>query len=206
MQALGIRQYVILGAGLDTFAYRNPYYSSGLKVYEVDYPATQEWKRLKLNAEKIPIPENLNFAPVDFEKQLLVDQLRKVGFRIDEPSFFSWLGVTMYLSPETVMRTLKDIASFAPPGSAIIFDYMILPSTLNFWRRLVFQLIAHWVSRVGEPWVCFFDPSSLISDLKSIGFTQAVDIGSEEMNARFFNNRADKLRVGDSSRWMKALL
>lgn len=202
----GIRQYVILGAGLDTFAYRNPHYSNGLKVYEVDYPATQEWKRLQLNAAKILIPENLNFAPVDFKKQLLAEQLQEAGFRIDEPSFFSWLGVTMYLTRETVMKTLKHISSFTPPGSAIVFDYMVSPSTQNFLRRLVFQLLARRLSRVGEPWVCFFDPNSLITDLKYIGFTQAIDIGPEEINARFFNDRADKLKVGNFGHWMKAQL
>lgn len=108
----GVRQYVILGAGLDTFAYRNSHSSIGLKIYEVDYPATQEWKRQQLNAAKIPMPGNLNFTPVDFKNQLLADELRKAGFRTDEPSFFSWLGVTMYLTRETVMKTIKHISSF----------------------------------------------------------------------------------------------
>jgi len=175
-----------------------------LKVFEVDRPATQEWKRLQLNEAKIPIPENLNFASVDFEKQLLAEQLQVAGFRIDEPSFFSWLGVTMYLTRETVMKTLKNISSITPSGSAIVFDYMVSPSTQSFLRRLVFQLLARRLSRIGEPWVCFFDPNSLTADLKAIGFTQAVDIGPEEINARFFNDRADKLKVGNFGHWMKA--
>ena len=103
----GVRQYVILGAGLDTFAYRNPYSTKCLRVFEVDYPATQEWKRRQLNAAEIPIPETLTFVPTDFESQLLADQLRKAGFRTDEPSFFSWLGVTMDLSREAMMATME---------------------------------------------------------------------------------------------------
>ena len=113
----GVRQYVILGAGLDTFAYRNPYSTKDLKVFEVDYPATQEWKRQLFNAAKIPIPETLSFTPIDFESQVLADQLREAGFRTDEPSFFSWLGVTMYLTRETMMATMQHIASSTPSGS-----------------------------------------------------------------------------------------
>jgi methyltransferase (TIGR00027 family) len=105
----GVRQYLILGAGLDTFAYRNPYSSTGLRVFEVDHPATQEWKRQQLSAAKIPIPETLTFAPMDFERQSLADRLREAGFRADEPSFFSWLGVTMYLTRETMMATMEYI-------------------------------------------------------------------------------------------------
>ena len=179
----GIRQYVILGAGLDTFAYRNPHSSIGLKVFEVDYPATQEWKRRQLHAAKIPIPENLSFVPFDHENELLADPLAKAGFRTDEPSFFSWLGVTMYLTRETVMETMEYISSSTPSGSGIVFDYVVPPSSQKFLRRMVFRLLAHRLSRMGEPWICFLDPNILIADLKTIGFTQAEDMGPEEINA-----------------------
>lgn len=202
----GVRQYVILGAGLDTFAYRNPYSTNGLKIFEVDYPATQEWKRQLLNSAKIPIPETLTFTPIDFESQALADQLREAGFRTDEPSFFSWLGVTMYLTRETMMATMKYIASSTPLGSRIVFDYVIPPSSQKFLRRLVFRLLSNRVKRVGEPWQSFFDPNSLIMDLKAIGFTQAEDIGPEKINARYFNDRADKLMVGNFGHLMKAQL
>jgi methyltransferase (TIGR00027 family) len=200
----GIRQYVILGAGLDTFAYRNPYSSNGLRVFEVDYPATQEWKRRQLNAAKIAIPETLTFAPIDFGSQSLADQLQKAGFRTDKPSFFSWLGVTMYLTRETMMATMEYISSSTPSGSGIVFDYVIPPSSQNFLRRLIFCLLARRVAGVGEPWVNFFEPNSLIMNLKTIGFTQAEDIGPEEINARFFNDRTDKLMVGNFGHLMKA--
>lgn len=202
----GVRQYVILGAGLDTFAYRNPYSANGLRVFELDYPATQEWKRQQLSAAKIPIPETLTFASIDFESQSLADQLRETGFRTDEPSFFSWLGVTMYLTRKTMMATMEYISSSTPSGSGIAFDYVIPASSQNFLRRLVFRLLAHRLALVGEPWVNFLDPYSLIMDLKTIGFTQAEDIGPEEINARFFKNRADKLVVGNFGHLMKAQL
>lgn len=202
----GVRQYVILGAGLDTFAYRNPYSTNGLKIFEVDYPATQEWKRHLLNAAKIPIPETLTFTPIDFENQALADQLRETGFRTDEPSFFSWLGVTMYLTSETIMATMKYIASSTPSGSGIVFDYVVPPSSQKFSRRLIFRLLSNKVRSFGEPWKTFYDPNSLIMDLKAIGFTQAEDMGPEEINARYFNARSDKLMVGNFGHLMKAQL
>ncbi len=200
----GVRQYVILGAGLDTFAYRNPYSSTGLKVFEVDHPATQEWKRQLLSEANIPVPETLTFTPVDFAGQSLADQLQKAGFRTDEPSIFSWLGVTMYLTWETMMATLEYIASSTPPGTVIIFDYAVPPSSQNFVRRLVFRLLASKLAGFGEAWVNFPDPNALAMDLKNIGFTQAEDIGPEQINARFFKDREDKLRIGKFGHLMKA--
>src|SRR5277367_3080945 len=109
--ARGATQYVILGAGLDTFAYRNPYPESALRVFEVDYPATQEWKHNRLAAAGIAIPASVTFAPVDFERQTLSEGLRDAGFDPARVTFFSWLGVTMYLMEETVMSTFGFIAS-----------------------------------------------------------------------------------------------
>jgi methyltransferase (TIGR00027 family) len=202
----GIRQYVVLGAGLDTFAYRNPYSDCGLKVFEVDYPATQAWKRWQLMEAKISIPDSLTFISVDFERQALAERLRESGFRTDEPSFFSWLGVTMYLNRETVMATMKYISSSTPSGSGIVFDYVVPPSSQSFMRRWVFKLLAHRMAVVGEPWHSFFEPDSLIRDLKADGFTQIETIGPAEINERFFRNRADKLMVGGFGRLMKARL
>ncbi len=202
----GVRQYVVLGAGLDTFAYRNPFSSAGLNVFEVDYPATQEWKRRQLDAAQIPIPDSLIFAPIDFESQPLAGQLREAGFRTDEPSFFSWLGVTMYLTRETIMATMETISSSAPPGSAIVFDYVVPPSSQTFLRRLVFRMLARRLRLAGEPWVGFLDQGSLATDLKSIGFKNVEDMGPEEINSRFFKDRADRLMVGRFGHLMKAQL
>ncbi len=199
-----IRQYVILGAGLDTFAYRNPHSSIGLKIFEVDYPSTQEWKRRQLEAAKITVPDLLTFIPINFEHQPLEDRLREAGLRTDEPSFFSWLGVTMYLSREAMMKTMKSILSVSSPGTGIVFDYVVPPSSQTFLRRLVFRLLSNKVRSFGEPWQTFYDPNSLIKDLGTIGFKQAEDIGPEDVNARFFDGRADKLRVGKFGHLMKA--
>ena len=132
----GTTQYVVLGAGLDTFAYRNPYGEGMLRVFEVDYPATQEWKRRRLAAGAIPIPSSLTFAPVDFERQTLPDGLRDAGFDPRKPAFFSWLGVTMYLTREAISSTFRFVAS-TPPGGGIALDYAIPRSSLGWVGRPV---------------------------------------------------------------------
>lgn len=199
----GVRQYVILGAGLDTFAYRNPHSDVGLSVFEVDYPATQEWKHQRLGETNIHIPETLTFVPVDFENQSLADQLVEFGFRTNEPSFFSWLGVTMYLTYESMKWTLESISALTPSDSTVVFDYVIPSSSQNVFRRLVFALLSKKVGSFGEPFKTFYDPTSLITRLQAIGYTPAEDIGPEEINARYFRGRVDGLMVGNYGHLMK---
>jgi methyltransferase (TIGR00027 family) len=193
--ARGVAQYVILGAGLDTFAYRNPFPARALRVFEVDYPATQAWKLEQLRHAEISIPETLTYVPVDFESQALTDRLRQAGFRTDTPTFFSWLGVTMYLDRETVMSTLRWIAS-TPKGGGIVFDYAVAAASLNFLQRLVYAFIARRVAAVGEPWRTRFDPRTLVRELREMDFAQVDDISAREVNQRYFANRTDGLKVG----------
>jgi methyltransferase (TIGR00027 family) len=199
----GVRQYVILGAGFDTFVYRNPYPEGALRVFEVDHPATQAWKRARLEEVGLPLPVDLTFAPVDFERQTLADGLRDVGYDPSLSAFFSWLGVTPYLTTEEVITTLRFIAS-APIGSGVVFDYAILPSLLTPDQRLVFDALANRVASAGEPWRTFFDPVELTKDLRAMGFGHVEDIGPAEINARYFKDRADGLRVGSLSHLMNA--
>src|SRR5690349_4574078 len=144
--AAGVRQYVILGAGLDTFAYRNPYPS--LRVFEIDAPATQAWKRDLLRRTRIAEPAALTFVPVDFETQSLPEQLAAAGFGGGERAFFSWLGVTMYLTRDAIMGTLRYVAE-RPAGSGITFDYMTPPSRLPWIRRIGFHLLARRLAQAG---------------------------------------------------------
>jgi methyltransferase (TIGR00027 family) len=199
----GIRQYVILGAGLDTFAYRNPYPEGVLHVFEVDHPATQAWKQARLEEIGIPIPADLTFAPVDFATQTLAEGLRGAGYDPGKCTFFSWLGVTEYLMSEAVMATLRFFAS-APEGSGVVFDYMISPSLLTPAQRTAFDALASRVASAGEPWQAFFDPGPLMRGLQSMGFRYVEDKGPEEINAMYFKNRKDGLRVGSLSHVMKA--
>jgi methyltransferase (TIGR00027 family) len=199
----GVRQYVILGAGLDTFAYRNPHPEGVLHVFEVDHPTTQAWKRARLKEIGITLPSNLTFAPVDFETQTLAEGLWGAGYDPGKCTFFSWLGVTEYLTIEAVMATLRFIAS-APVGSGVVFDYMISPSLLTPAQRSRFDALAQRVASAGEPWQAFFDPRLLTRDLRAMGFGYVEDKGPEEINARYFKNRKDGLRVGSLSHVMNA--
>jgi len=190
----GTRQYVILGAGLDTFAYRNPFAGRGLRVFEVDFPATQEWKRQRLTSAGISAPDSLTFAPIDFERQTLAHGLRTAGFDTAKPAFFSWLGVTMYLARQTVLSTLRFIASRAP-GGGVAFDYMVPRETLNLTGRLVFNALSRRVAHAGEPFMTFFAPDELRSELTSMGFHSIENLDGAETNARYFQDRSDGLRV-----------
>ena len=199
----GVRQYVVLGAGLDTFAYRNPYPEGVLDVFEVDHPATQAWKRASLQEAGIMLPRNLTFAPVDFEAQTLAGALRVAGCDPGQRTFFAWLGVTPYLRAEAVMATLRFIAA-APVGSSVVFDYLISPALLNAAERSAFDSLAHRVASAGEPWQAVFDPQTLKREVRAVGFRHAADMGPAEINARYFKDRMDGLRVGGLAHLMSA--
>jgi methyltransferase (TIGR00027 family) len=199
----GVHQYVILGAGLDTFAYRNPYPAATLRVFEVDHPQTQAWKRRQLSAAEIATPESLTLVPVDFETQTLADGLRSAGFSSNEPSFFSWLGVSMYLTREAVSSTLGYVAGL-PSGSGIVFDYAVSPRTLSLLRQLAARALIRRVAAIGEPWKTFFDPDELAGELRSLGFGHIHDLGPAQLNERFFSDRTDQLGVAGLGRVMIA--
>jgi methyltransferase (TIGR00027 family) len=189
----GVGQYVVLGAGLDTFAYRNPHVR--LRVFEVDHPATQEWKRGRLLAAGIAIPSALTFVPVDFERQTLRAGLEQSGFNFASPAFFSWLGVTPYLTREACMATLSLIAGM-PGGSGVAFDFAVDPKLLDLKHRLALWALSARVAAAGEPFQLFFKPDELAPDLKGLGFHEVEILAAEQINARYFSGRADGLRVG----------
>jgi methyltransferase (TIGR00027 family) len=199
--AHGTRQNVILGAGLDTFAYRNPY--SDLKVFEVDHPATQAWKQRRIRESGIMVPATLVSVPLDFEQGSLREALARAGFKSKEPAFFSWLGVTQYLERETALATLKEIIT-ACSHNAVVFDYGLPRQSLSLTGRLAFDALARRVAAAGEPFVNFFDPVELERELRSMGYTDLDDLGADEINLRYFPDRADSLRVGGSARLMCA--
>jgi len=189
----GVRQYVILGAGLDTFAYRNPY--PDLHVFEVDHPATQAWKRKRLAQVVIAIPQSMTFAPADFTRETFDDGLRSAGFDENAPAFFSWLGVTMYLEPEIVLGTLRAIRE-TNAANAVVFDYAVPRETLGFVGMMALDAVSRRVKKAGEPFRGFFAPADLVAKLREMGYTHIEDLGSAEIDARYFSGRADKLRSG----------
>jgi methyltransferase (TIGR00027 family) len=188
----GVRQYVILGAGLDTLAYRNPY--AQLHVFEVDHLATQEWKRRLLEAAGISVPTSVTFVAVNFEKQTFSEVLCRAGFNSEAAGFFAWLGVTPYLPPEIVLSTLRAIIALGS-GNSVVFDCAVPRLSLNGRHRAAFDALANRVASAGEPFRGFFEPEKLASELKCIGFSEVEDLGGEEVNARYFSGRADGLHV-----------
>lgn len=193
----GVRQYVVLGAGLDTFAWRNPYPDGLVRVYEVDHPATQRWKRARLAEMGMALPPAFAFAPVDFERESLADGLARAGFRRDRPAFFSWLGVAIYLSEDAVMQTLRTIASGAP-GSEVAFDFTLPAATLSRSAQRRRARAAAEVAKLGEPWITFFTPGALTARVREAGFSSVSVLGPDEANARYFNARSDGFRVSGS--------
>jgi methyltransferase (TIGR00027 family) len=188
----GVIQYAILGAGLDTFAYRNPH--PALRVFEIDHPATQAWKREQLDAAGIPIPPSVTFVPVDFEHQTLANALAHSGLNTSAPAFFSWLGVTPYLTREACMTTLSLIAKM-PAGSGVVFDFAIDPALLNAGQRQALDALSKRVAAAGEPFQLFFDPTKLQHELKTLGFHRTEFLQGAQINDRYFQNRADGLCV-----------
>ena len=200
----GVRQYVVLGAGLDTFAYRNPY--PGLRVFEVDFPATQAWKRERLATGRITIPDTVTFAAIDFDRDALTDVLERAGLDASKPTFFSWLGVTPYLEPPTVMATFAIIAQLARGGGGVTFDYAVPLESLPSYNATAVKMLAARVAQHGEPFRGYFDPDDLAASLSAMGFRPIADLGPVELNARFFADRRDGLRVGSAGRIATALV
>jgi methyltransferase (TIGR00027 family) len=194
----GVRQYVILGAGLDTFGYRNQDHDRS-RIFEVDLPAMQQWKRNCLRVAGIKEPASLTYVAVDFERSTLAEGLEQAAFCHSEPAFFSWLGVTMYLEEGAVMNTLRFIASLAP-GSGVVFDYGVLPELLSPAERAKMEFLASRAAEHGEGWKAYFDPAALVEMLRSLGFGQVENFGPESLNERYLSGRTDGLHKSGVSR------
>jgi len=190
--ATGLGQYVVLGAGLDTFAYRNPFPAVG--VFEADFPATQEWKQEMLAAAAIALPANLAFVPLDLERKTLLDSLGEAGFDAMAPAYFSWLGVVPYLTLSGFRSTLEAIAQL-PDGSGVTFDYTFPPETLTPKRRAIFDRLAGRVSAAGEPFQLFFTPVQVEAELRSAGFQRVEQVDHDGLNELYFRGRADGLKL-----------
>jgi methyltransferase (TIGR00027 family) len=190
--AHGVTQYVVLGAGLDTFAYRNPF--PALRVFEVDFPATQAWKRALLDEAAIALPAGLVFVPLDFEHKTLAEGLAEAGFDPRKAAFFGWLGVVPYLTLDAFRATLDTIAQL-PAGTAVGFDYALAPETLSPLGRNAFDALAGRVAAAGEPFRLFFTPHTLEAELRRAGFQRFEQLDYAQLNERYFKGRADGLKL-----------
>ena len=182
----GVEQYVLLGAGLDTFAYRQPAWAHRLTIVEVDHPGTQGAKRATLGAAGIEIPPNVRYADIDFERETLSHGLARCGVHTAKRTFFSWLGVTQYLTRDAIEATLRTVLSF-PKRSGIVFTFAHTASASS-------QLVEGSAAG-GEPWVSFFTPEEVGAMLRSLGFSDASFLSREEAMRRYYANRTDGLEA-----------
>ena len=185
----GVRQIVVLGAGLDTYAYRAAL-ADDVRIFEVDRPATQAWKRHRLADAAIPIPGALTFAPVDFERETLAAGLAAAGFEGTLQTFFTWLGVVPYLTDDAITRTLEFIAGLAA-GAQVVFDYSDPPESLSPERRRSHEQRAMQVAALGEAWIAYFEADMLRAKLIDLSFVEIEDLGPAQIAERYFPDVPD---------------
>lgn len=183
----GVRQLVVLGAGLDTYAYRGSL-RDRLRIWEVDHPATQAWKRQRLADAGIALPPNLTFAPIDFERETLAGGLAAAGFAPSEQSFFTWLGVVPYLTEEAVWSTLGFIGGLSG-GAHVVFDYSDPPESLSPELRAFHEERAARVARAGESFRTYFEAAKLRPKLIELGLGDVEDLGPPQIAERYFPGR-----------------
>lgn len=199
----GMRQYVILGAGLDTFAFRQPSWAGAVCIYEIDLPASQRWKCDRLAAAGIPIPPNLRFVPIDFEKTSLADALRDANFDSGSKTFCCWLGVTQYLTADAIDGTLKFVLSL-PRGSEIVLSFIIPWQEAPAAEVEALVTRARKAAEVGEPWLSTFRPEDLKARLLAMGFSNVTLLRPEQAQERYFKNRGDGLEARHAEQSMRA--
>lgn len=195
--ATGARQLVVLGAGLDSFALRRPPGLADLRVFEVDHPATQRWKRRRLAELGVPLPKTLVFVECDFEKSSVTAALQGTAFRSDEPVVVSWLGVVYYLTQETVRRALGELRALLAPGSAIVLDYQFPMESLPERYREVFAAQSAWLKGAGEPQVNRYSPDALRATLLEAGFASAELPTREVLERRYFAPLASSIPMSE---------
>jgi methyltransferase (TIGR00027 family) len=202
----GVRQYVILGAGMDTFAWRRPDLLATLKVLEIDQPATQAHKRRRLREMGFQLPEGLHFLPLDFNEGNLTNTLRGSAYDPQAPTIFSWLGVTYYLPRQVILGTWRAISELAPAGSALVFDYLdadaFIPARVS--RRV--QVMMEIVKRIGEPMITGFDPAALAADLASQGLGLRENLSPADIQERFFQCRTDGYHACEQAHYALAVV
>jgi len=185
-------QYVVLGAGLDSFVWRRPDVLGSVRVFEVDHPASQAWKLDRVNELALPRHENHVFVPIDFEVASLRDGLIGAGFAWDQPALFSWLGVTMYLSVDAIEDTLRTIAS-AAPGSEVVLTYALIDKLLDDDDRATLSILTKLTASSSEPLRTFFTPDEIEVLLTRCGLRPVDHADRLELIRRYFAGRTDAL-------------
>lgn len=197
-------QYVILGAGLDSFAYRRPASLRHICVFEVDHPATQEWKQARLDDLGVLIPPTVSFVPVNFEVEGFSAKLAAYAFDPNRPTVFSWLGVSQYLTREALEATLHEVVGCARTFRQLIMDLILPESVLGLEDRHQIVTMRTRSERHGEPWLSYYTPQELRAILEAVGFEHILHISTEEASAQYFAGRSDGLTLPGSYNLMNA--
>lgn len=189
--ANGVTQYVLVGAGFDTFALRRPDLRERVQVFEIDYPTTQELKRERLRAAGLDIPVNLHPVPADLEEESIADVLGRSAYDPSQKAFFAWLGVLSYLTRPAIEGTFTAIKGMVPRGSAIVFDYLTALAFVPERQSLALKLRFDRARAVGEPYLSGFEPTDLAGFLQPLGYELVEDMGQSEQTTRYFQHRTD---------------
>jgi methyltransferase (TIGR00027 family) len=184
----GVRQYVLVGAGFDSFSLRLPKFAANLQVFDIDFPATQKLKLERVDACGIAPSDRVHFIAADLARESVAAALARSSFKTHELAFFSWLGVTMYLTQEANLATLKSIASCSPAGSEVVFTY--LDEKVFQVQSESFRELEQRVAAVGEPFLSGFNPAALAADLAACGLDLVEDLDGREITARYDRNGA----------------
>jgi len=197
--ALGVGQYVIVGAGLDTFVQRRPQLAAGLRVFEIDQPGPQAWKRQRLEALGYGVPEGLRFVPVDFEAgEAWWERLEAAGFDAAWPAVVASTGVSMYLTREAIIATLRQLATLAP-GSTFAMSFMLPLELLDPEVRPGVQRAADGARANGTPFISFFTPEQMLRLAREAGFKEVAHVSAASLAERYFSGRTDGLRPPNNS-------
>lgn len=190
--AAGVGQYVILGAGLDSFAQRHP--DVAVRIFEVDQPGTQDWKRRRLSEIGYPPGPNLQFVPVDFERgEAFPDALRANGFDADRPAVISSMGVSMYLTKEATEATLAQVSALAG-GSVLAMTFMLPVELVDAAERPMQESVEAAAAGSGTPFISHYAPAEMVEMCRAAGFSAAQHVSPDDLTARYFAERTDGLR------------
>lgn len=197
--ARGVAQYVILGAGLDTFAERRMDVASRLRVFEIDEPETQAWKQQRLAELGLAVPSSLRFVPVDFEgRESWLARLTASGFDLKQPAVVASTGVSMYLTKSAIAATLREVAGLSP-GSTLVMSFMLPIELAEPAIRPGIEAAARGARANGTPWVSFFTPEEMLAFAREAGFAEVEHVSADALTARYFAGRTDGLRLPSNS-------
>ena len=192
----GVKQYVILGAGMDTFAFRQPEMMEHLEVFEVDHPATQKFKLHRLAELGWKHPAKLHFIPIDFTKESLMKALtNSSSYDPKVKTFFNWLGVTYFLTRDEVFTTFRSIREIAPANSTIVFDYLDTDAFIPEKSSPQMQKSLEYLRKIGEPMITGFNPSTLGDELTCLGFSLKENLSPEDIEEHYFKGRTDEYQA-----------